>query len=197
LDIVAGAGLILLMMTVGPIGAVPYAIEHGMSILQATVVVCSLNVALVPTWFGIMELFGYSKRYQKYITGKALEYVAERSAEFQKNLQACVVEFERRMGHIGFFMGLTAFSFIFGVVWPTIGAYLLNIKRTPALISISVGAVGNAVLFGLAAVGILKFMPSPKVLYLSLLTLTGIFMFYGKLREMKVLKSILRRLERG
>lgn len=187
-------GLILLMVTLGPIGAVPYAIEHGMSTLQATVIVCSMNVALVPVWFGIMELFGYSKRYHKYLANRALEYVVRRSAEFQRNIQVYVGEFERRLGHIGFFIALTISSFIFGVVWPTIGAYFLNVKRTPALISISIGAIGNAVLFGLTSVGILKFMPSPRTLYLSLMVLTGVFLFYGKLRETRVLRSVLRKL---
>ncbi|MCS7131418.1 MAG: small multi-drug export protein [Hadesarchaea archaeon] len=196
MELTTAFGLILIMMALGPIGAVPYAIEHGMSILQATAIVCSLNVVLVPVWFGIMELFGYSKRYHRYLTNRALEYVARRSAEFQRNIQAYVGEFERRLGHIGFFIALTIFSFIFGVVWPTIGAYFLNVKRTPALISISIGAIGNAALFGLASVGILKFMPSPRTLYLSLMVLTGVFLFYGKLREIRVLRSVLRKLER-
>lgn len=194
--LVTAGGLILLTMTVGPIGAVPYAIDRGLSIAQATVVVCSVNVALVPMWFGIMEFFGYSGRYHKYLANRALEHVTRRSVEFQRNLQVCVAEFERRLGHIGFFVGLTVFSFIFGVFWPSIGAYFLNIKRVPALISISIGAVGNAILFGLAAVGMLQFVPSPGTLYIGLMVLTVAFLSYGKLRESRVLRSIVRRLER-
>ncbi|MDI6819496.1 MAG: small multi-drug export protein [Candidatus Hodarchaeaceae archaeon] len=196
MPLITSGGLILLTMTIGPIGAVPYAIDRGLSIVQATVVVCSVNVALVPMWFGIMEVFGYSKRYHKYLANRALKYVSRRSAEFQRNLQVCVAEFERRLGHIGFFIGLTVFSFIFGVVWPSIGAYFLNIKRVPALISISIGAIGNAILFGLAAVGMLQFVPSPRALYIGLMMLTVAFLFYGKLREIRVLRSIVRRLER-
>jgi len=194
--LITASGLILLTMTVGPVGAVSYAIDRGLSPLQATVVVCSVNVALVPMWFGIMEFFGYSRRYHKYLANKALKYVSRRSAEFQRNLQVCVTEFERRLGHIGFFVGLTVFSFIFGVVWPSIGAYFLNIKRAPALISISIGAIGNAILFGLAAIGMLQFVPSPRTLYIGLMGLTVAFLFYGKLREIRVLQSIVRRLER-
>jgi len=188
--------LLLLTVTVGPIGAVPYAIEQGLSTFWAIAIVCLMNVALVPVWFKALEIFGYGRRYLNFLTDRARSHIAGRSAKLQENLRAYVLEFERRFGHGGFFLGMTTFSFVFGTMWASIATYFLNLKKMPAMISIAAGVAANTAVFGLAAVGLLGVVPSPYVLYAGAIGVALLFCLYGKMRERMALRAALSFLRR-
>lgn len=188
-------GLLLLTMTVGPIGAVPYAIEQGVSTPYAVIIVCFINVALVPVWFQVLEIFGYSKRYSNYLTSRARGFIIRKSKKL-RSLRAYIHEFERRFGHFGFFIGVAAFSFVFGTLWASAGAYFLNLKKRPAMASISIGVIANTIVFGLASIGALGFLPDPRLLYVGPIGAIVIFYFYGRMRERKMLQASLKQLKK-
>ena len=184
------AGLFALTVLLGPAGGVPFALEHGMSPLETALIVGVINASLVPMLFALFEVIDYSRRYHDRVVSKILAFALEKSRGFRSEAGKRVMEFERRVGQFGFGLALMGFSFLFGNVWASAGAYLLNLKKATIIISIAMGAVASSIFWTLAFIGAVGFLPSPWILYIILTGTTFSLLIYKRIRERKLYRKL-------
>lgn len=135
-------GLFLSTFCFGSVGGTAYAMGQGLSELATVLILCLINAAIVLIWFGVFgavnsRLSGHLKSKRKDIRNTNLTGV----------------------------LALAGFSSVFGSFWAVIAVYALNMKRIPALISVTIGAVSGGVLWSLGSLGIIWVLPSPWILY--------------------------------
>lgn len=183
-------GLIALTLLLGPFGAIPFAFAQGMSTFDTAIAVSIIHAFLVPVWFGFFEFIGYNMRYKNRIVSRVIGYATAKSKRFKAD--AYIQKFERRVGQFGFALGVVGFTFLFGVSWAALCAYVLNIKKKTIIASIAVGAVISSIFWTFAFAGIVEVLPSPLILYLILIAATFAFLIYKKVRERKLLRKIFR-----
>jgi uncharacterized membrane protein len=184
------AGLFALTVLLGPAGGVPFALDHGMSPLQTALIVGAINASLVPVLFALFEIIDYSRRYRDRVVSKILAFTLEKSRGFRIEAAKRVTEFERHVGQVGFGLGIMGFSFLFGNVWASAGAYLLNLKKATIIAAIAIGAVASSIFWTLAFVGAVSFLPSPWILYIVLTGVTFSLLIYKKVRERRLYRKL-------
>jgi len=184
------AGLFALTVTVGPAGSVPFALAHGISPLEAALTIGAINAAMVPMLFALFEIINYSRRYHDRVVSKILAFALEKSKGFRIEAAKRVTKFEHRVGQVGFGLGVMGFSFLFGNVWASAGAYLLNLKKATIIISIAMGAVASSIFWTLAFIGAVGFLPSPWILYIILTGATFSLLIYKRIRERKLYRKL-------
>ena len=136
-------GLFLSTFCFGSVGGTAYAVGHGLSELETISALCLINAASVLIWFGVIGA----------IKSRLSEYLKSKRKDFRKvNLKGV--------------FALAGLSFVFGSLWAVIAVYALNLKRIPALISVTVCAVSGGTLWSLGSLGIIWFLPSPWILYI-------------------------------
>ena len=185
-------GLVALTLLLGPFGSIPFAFAQGMSTFDTAIAVSIIHATLVPVWFGVFEFIGYSMRYKNRIVSRVMGYATTKSKSFRTNIDAYIRKFERRTGQFGFALGVVGFTFLVGVSWAALCAYVLNIKKKTIIASIAVGAVISSIFWTLVFAGIVGVLPSPLVLYLILVGVTFAFLIYKKVRERELLRKIFR-----
>lgn len=190
-------GLVALTLLMGPFGSIPLAFAQGMSTVDTAIAVSIIHAALVPVWFGFFEFIGYSMRYKNRIVSRVMGYATTKSKSFRTNIDAYIQKFERRVGQFGFALGVIGFTFLVGVSWAALCAYVLNVKKKTIIASIAVGAVISSVFWTFVFAGIVGALPSPLTLYLILIAATLAFLIYKKVRERKLLRKIFRPLLKG
>ncbi|MFB0500022.1 MAG: hypothetical protein ACETWO_01910 [Candidatus Hadarchaeaceae archaeon] len=189
-------GLVALTLLMGPFGSIPFAFAQGMSTFDTAIAVSIIHAALVPVWFGFFEFIGYSMRYKNRIVSRVMGYATTKSKSFRTNIDTYIRKFERRTGQFGFALGVIGFTFLVGVSWAALCAYILNIKKKTILASIAVGAVISSIFWTFVFAGIVGVLPSPLTLYLILIGVTFTFIIYKKVRERELLQKIFRPLLR-
>ncbi len=184
--------LTALTFAFGPFGSIPYAFASGLSTIDTAILVSTVHAALVPIWFGILELTKYGFLYENRLTSKIAKTALNRSKKFQSSIKRAMRDFERRIGQRGLGIGVIGFTFMFGVFWAALVAVLLNIKRNTMMVSIAIGAVISSVFWTFVFAGFVGFLPSPWLIYLVLVIVTLLIFGYKKIRERRVLREISR-----
>jgi uncharacterized membrane protein len=174
----------------GPAGAVSFALNNNMSTLETALAVGAIHVTLVPILFGLLELIDYSRRYHDRVVSRILTYALQKSRGFRREAGKRVTEFEHRVGQVGFGLGMVGFSFLFGNVWASVGAYLLNLKKATIIVSIAIGAFASSIFWTLAFRGVVGFLPSPWILYVILAGATFGLFAYEKIRERRLYREL-------
>lgn len=183
-------------MILGPAGAVSFAISR-MSTLETALAVGVIHATLVPILFGLLELIDYSRRYHDRVVSRILTYALKKSRGFRREASKRVTEFEHRVGQVGFGLGMIGFSFLFGNVWASVGAYLLNLKKATIIVSIAIGAFASSIFWTLAFRGVVGFLPSPWILYSILAGVTFGLLAYEKVRERRLYRELYRKILRA
>jgi len=147
-------GLVALTLLLGPFGSIPFAFAQGMSTFDTAIAVSIIHATLVPVWFGFFEFIGYSMRYKNRIISRVMGYAAAKSKRFRVDIDGYIRKFERRTGQFGFALGVVGFTFLVGVSWAALCAYILNIKKKTILASIAVGAVISSIFWTFVFAGI-------------------------------------------
>ncbi|MCK4405134.1 MAG: hypothetical protein KAV43_01330 [Hadesarchaea archaeon] len=135
-------GLFFSTFCFGSVGGTAYAVGHGLSELATIFALCLINAAIVLIWFGVIG--AVNSRLSGYLKSKRKDF--------------------RNANLTGVF-ALAGLSFVFGSLWAVIAVYALNMKRIPALISVTVLAVSGGTLWSLGSLGIIRFLPSPWIMY--------------------------------
>jgi len=188
------ASLFALTALLGPAGSVSFAIAHGMSPLETALIVGAIHASLVPMLFALFEVINYSRRYHDRVVSKVLAFALEKSRGFRGEAGKRIEEFEHRVGQVGFGLGVIGFSFLFGNVWASAGAYLLNLKKATIIVAIAIGAVASGIFWTLAFTGAVGFLPNPWILYIILTGATFSLMIYKKIRERKLYRKLYRKI---
>jgi hypothetical protein len=188
--------LFALTVILGPAGAVPFALSR-MSTLETALAVGAIHATLVPILFALLEVIDYSRRYHDRVVYKILAYALKKSKGLRIEASKRVIEFEHRVGQVGFGLGMIGFSFLFGNVWASVGAYLLNLKKATIIVSIAIGAFAASIFWTLAFKGIIGFLPSPWILYAILAGATFGLLAYEKIRERRLYRELHRKILRA
>ncbi len=182
---------IALSYTLGPVVSIPYALQFlNLSSLDIFLYLSFLYILALPLIFQAFEFVGHRKLYRNSMIQKICKVcnvTAENEAKkVRKTGDDLIENFENRMGHLGFYIAIAVFTFLFGVFLAAFFAYLLKVKRKRALWSISLG-----ILFGnLFWVIVISYsLPRPHFEFLLLLIVI-LSLIYGRKREFEILKKI-------
>ena len=189
-------GLIALTLLLGPVGAIPFAFAQGMSALETAIVVSLIHAALVPFWFWFFEFIGYGLRYENRLIFNLTKYAGSKVKRVGPDLRSKIQEFEWRVGQRGFGLGVIGFTFLFGVFWAALAAFLLNIKKTTIITSVTIGAVASSIFWTIAFAGVMGFLPSPWVLYLVGFGVTFAIIAHKKIYERELIQEMSRSLRK-
>jgi uncharacterized membrane protein len=189
--------LILITFVLGPAGGVSFAFTQQVPALETALAVSAIHLALVPVWFGIFELLRYSLRYENHFITKFVKYGGERSGRFRATARDKIQEFERRIGQRGFGLGVVGFTFLFGVSWAALAAFLLNIKKETMVASVAVGAVASSIFWTFVFARLSEYAPiSPWVIYLIGTVVTFAILGHKKIHERKLIREMSRSLRK-
>ena len=188
--------LILITFVLGPAGGVSFAFTQQVPALETALTVSAIHLALVPVWFGIFELLRYSLRYENRFIAKFVKYGGERSRRFRAAARDKIQDFERRVGQWGFGLGVVGFTFLFGVSWAALAAFLLNIKKETVVASVAVGAVASSVFWTFVFAWLAGYAPSPWVIYAIGTVVTFAIVGHKKIHERKLIREMSKSLRR-
>lgn len=188
--------LILITFILGPGGGISFALAQQIPALETALAVSAIHLALVPVWFGIFELLRYSIRYEDRLIAKLLKYSGERSRRLRAAAMAQLREFERRVGQWGFGLGVVGFTFLFGVSWAALAAFLLNIRKKTFMASVAVGSVASSIFWALIFAGFAGYVPSPWLIYVIGAALTFALVGHEKIRERRLIREMSRSLKK-
>jgi uncharacterized membrane protein len=188
--------LIVITFVLGPAGGVSFAFTQQIPVLETALAVSAIHLAFVPVWFGIFELLRYSLRYEDHFIAKFVKYGGERSKRFRATAMAQIQEFERRVGQWGFGLGVVGFTFLFGVSWAALAAFLLDIKKETIMASVAVGAVASSLFWTLVFTCFAGYAPSPWLIYAIGAVLTFAVISHKKTRERKLIREMSRSLRK-
>ncbi|RLG57286.1 MAG: hypothetical protein DRN83_02215 [Hadesarchaea archaeon] len=188
--------LILITLVLGPAGGVAFAFTQGLSTLETAVAVTAIHLILVPVWFWFFELLGYTVRYESHLTKRIMNRYGKRSEKLRDIAKNKIREFEQRVGQWGFGAGVVGFTFLFGVSWAALAAFLLDIKKKTMMISVAVGAVASSLFWVLVFTLSTGLVPSPWIIYLIGTIMTFGIIGHKKLHERKLLEEMTKTLKK-
>lgn len=180
---------LLLAYLFGPVAAIPYALNvMDLSPELVYVSLTAIYIAPLPAIFYALEYGGhYRRRYSKglfrnfsRITKKKIEEVISFGDEIQD-------AFEHRLGHLGFYLALSVLTFLVGIFWAVLFAYALKIKKTHAILFISLGVVVGDAFWLMVTVSLLPMTTPFEVL--SVLLLFSLIV-YGRKREISAIRWV-------
>ena len=186
---------IALTYALGPIASIPYALEFlRLSPAEIFIYLSLFYILALPLVFQAFEFVGHRKHYRSSMIQKICKtcnVTAENEAKkVRKTGDDLIENFENRLGHLGFYIAIAAFTFLFGVFLAAFFAYLLKVKRRRALWSISLG-----ILFGNLFWVIVISYSLPRLHFeFIILLIVMMSLVYGRKREIEILKKISTRL---
>lgn len=173
----------------GPVAAIPYALNYmNLSPGMVYLYLACVYIIPLPLIFGLFRLGNYyRRRYRSSLLKKFSRISRKHISEVMAFGDEIQQGFEERLGHLGFYGAISVFTFLFGIFWASLFAYILGVDRSKAIISIAAGVLfGNA--FWLLV--ILNFLPlKTPVEVLALLAVVWLVV-YGWRRETEVIKKI-------
>jgi uncharacterized membrane protein len=181
--------LVPITFVLGPVGAIAFAFSQGLSTLETAIAVSAIHVALVPVWFGIFGLIKYELCYKNRFVCSVLKK-AKASKKLGRAVDNGLRDFEQKVGQRGFFVGVVGFTFLFGITWAALGAYLLNIKKRTIMTAIAVGAIASSLFWTFVFVEFGGFLPSPWMLYAIGTVAVFVILGQSKLHERKLIREM-------
>jgi uncharacterized membrane protein len=185
---------VILAYTLGPMATVPYGLQvMSMTPLKIFFVLSLLYITPLPVLFKIFEFGGrHRELYRKTIFKKIARITDRHIADVMEEGDRITDIFQQRLGHLGFYLSIIVFTFLFGVFWAAFFSYILMVNRERAVFSISLGVVlGN--IFWLVLVEHFKNSITPIEMIAVAITIP--LLIYGSRREMKVMREIASRLK--
>jgi hypothetical protein len=180
---------ILLAYLFGPVAAIPYAL-NALHLTPGWVYVylSVIYIAPLPVIFWALEYGGhYRKYYSQGIFRKFSRITKKRTADVMSFGDEIQGAFEQRLGQLGFYLALSVLTFLVGIFWAVLFAYILKIKRTGAIFFIAVGVVIGDAFWLIVTMNLLPMRTPLEVL--SVLLLFSLLV-YGRKREMDAIKWV-------
>ena len=180
---------LFLVYLLGPVAAIPYGL-YSMHLSPVLVYAYLSLVYILPLPF-IFQAYEYGGHYKKYysdgIFKKFSKMTRSQITEVISNGYEIQTAFEQRLGHLGFYLAISVFTFLFGIFWAALFAYMLKVKRTDAIISIAIGVIVGDAFWLIVTLNMLPMRTPLEVLfYVVLLSL----LVYGRKREMEAIKWV-------
>lgn len=171
------------------------AIPYGRAHLGPLVAFTSLTAAYllaIPTIYLILSSLGLEERHKNKIVDKTAQYMEKKRDKMVHKADELMDKFHMRMGGMGFQIGLTTLSLLFGLFASTVMAYGLRVSLKKAMTSIGIGST-ISMMFWWTCIG---YIPQEEIgkLTLLLLSVTILTFLYGWLREKWAIKSVIKQL---
>lgn len=175
----------------GPIISVPYAINFlNLNPFEIFLYLSLLYLAALPLIFKAFEFFKHKKIYRENLINKICKICnIKAKEEIEKVMEKgndLIENFEKRVGHLGFYIAISIFTFLFGIFLASILAYLLKVKMSRAILFISLGVILGNLFWILVISYSLPIIQSEFALIIFIFA----FLLYGKKREIEILKKI-------
>ncbi|MEM2918232.1 MAG: small multi-drug export protein [Candidatus Altiarchaeota archaeon] len=182
---------VLLSYILGPIASVPYAIKFlNLGPVEIFLYLSFLYLAALPLIFKIFEFFRHKEIYEESIIRKICRVcdikAKEEIEKVRKTGNVLIENFENKLGHLGFYVAISIFTFLFGIFLASILAYFLKIRKDRAMLCISIGALIGNFFWVLVITYSLPRLQSEFTLILFILA----FLLYGKRREIEILRKV-------
>ncbi len=187
---------IVLAYTLGPMATIPYGLDvMSMSPLEIFFALSILYITPIPFLFKFFELGGrHRELYRKTLFKKVSRITDEKVDDVMKMGGKITRMFQQRLGHLGFYLSIVLFTFLFGVFWAAFVSYILMVKRKRAIFSISVGAILGNIFWLFLIEHFMGFITPIEMITIAVLIP---LLIYGSKREMKVIKEIVAKLKIG
>lgn len=173
----------------GPGAGAVLALTSGFPALETAIAVSLIHVGLVPVWFCVFQLVGYTVRYEMRVLNKFSRY-GKIGRSLRRAARSNLKEFERRVGQLGLGLGTVVFTFIFGISWAALIAFILNVRRGTVFLSIALGAFASGIFWSAVFAGLSDLVPNLWVMYVLGLALTAWFMTYSRRKERRVIEEM-------
>ena len=180
---------ILLAYLFGPVAAIPYALN----VLHLTpawvyIYLSAVYIAPLPVIFWALEYGGhYRKYYAQGIFRKFSKITHKKAADIINFGDEIQEAFEQRLGHLGFYLALSVLTFLSGIFWAVLFAYVLKIKRTGAILFIAIGVVIGDAFWLIVTLNLMQMRTPLEILTLVLLVF---LLIYGRKREMDAIRWV-------
>lgn len=187
---------IVLTYTLGPMAAISYGLHVlSMTPIEIFFFLSVLNILPIPFLFKLFELGGRRRRlYRMKILRKFSKVTNKRLEDLMEKGDKITELFKERLGHLGFYMSIILFTFIFGVLWASLLSHILLVKRKRAFFCISVAVVlGN--LFWLFITEYSRDLITPVGVIAISVAIP--LLVYGSRREVAVIREITALLDVG
>jgi uncharacterized membrane protein len=180
---------IVLAYTVGPMPTITYGLHVlSMDPIEIFFYLCALNILPIPILFWVFE---HGKRYRELYRMKIFRKIAAVTDETMEEIIAkgdkITGMFEEKLGHLGFYLSIVVFTFIFGVLWAAVLSYILAVNRRMAVVCISAGViVGN--IFWLFLIEYFRDYVTPAGMIAVAISFP--LLLYGSRRERSVIREV-------
>jgi uncharacterized membrane protein len=180
---------IILAYLFGPVAAIPYALnELHLSPVLVYIYLSAVYIAPLPVIFWVYEYGGhYRRKYSEGIFRKFSKITNKKIADVVSFGDEIQEAFEQRLGHLGFYLALSVLTFLMGIFWAVLFAYILKIKRTGAIFFIALGVVIGDAFWLIVTMNLLPMRTPLEVLFVMLLFS---LIVYGRKREMDAIKWV-------
>ncbi|MBN2014495.1 MAG: small multi-drug export protein [Candidatus Altiarchaeota archaeon] len=180
---------VILAYTLGPLATIFYGLHIlSMTPLEVFLLLSLLNILPLPLLFKLFELGGrHRSLYQMRILQKVSRVTGGDLTDLMNKGDRITELFKQRLGHLGFYLSIALFTFVFGILWASLLSYILMIKRKRAILCMSIGVVfGNTFWLLLAEYSRDLITPVGVIAISMAIPL----LIYGSKREMAVIKEI-------
>jgi len=186
---------VLLAYLFGPVAAIPYGLYNlGLDPVSIYVYLSLVYVLPVPMIFWFFEFAGSYRKFYSLSFFRKFAKVTKRSVKDVLSVgDELQEEFEQRLGHLGFYLAISVFTFLFGIFWASLFAYVLKVKKARAILSIAAGVLVGDAFWLLVTLEMLPLKTPLEVL--SILVLISL-VIYGRKREAEVIRWVESRLRK-
>ncbi|MBM3308663.1 MAG: hypothetical protein FJY77_00250 [Candidatus Altiarchaeales archaeon] len=167
-----------------------FALAYGLREFTPEVCFISLTVTYIVSVALIQILLsklGLESRFKNKVFSKVSEMVQARGKKLAVKMDDLAYKFKKKFGDFGFYLALTSFTFVFGVYWAGLVAYLLRLDLWRAVYAI---ATGTLLSVGFWMYVVTKGNLNPEAVTLFFLVVTVVSIIYGSLRERYAIAEI-------
>jgi len=174
----------------GVFGGPALALSYGLgnfSPLYCFTLLTITYIASVMLVHVLLSRVGLRYRFRNKIFSKASSELRQRGEEIAVKVDELAGRFRKELGGLGFYLALVSFTFLFGVYWAGLAAFILGVDLWGTVLSIGTGAVLSVAFWTYV---MSKHSLDPVTVTLFFMCLTVAFMVYGLIKENKTISSI-------
>jgi hypothetical protein len=181
---------LLVYLVYGMIGGPALALSYGLQRYTPVYCFLTLSLAYIASMVAlslILSKAGLERRFQNRIFQRINAMVKKRGKALAVRMDETALRFNMELGDLGFYLALMSFTFMFGVYWAAVVAFMLRLNLLRSIASMSIGAMISVGFWTYMAV---RHNLDPNMVTLFFFGATLLFIAYGYVKENKTLLRI-------